>query len=187
MSLPPIYIALIHYPVLNKKGDIVTTSVTNFDIHDLARTSKTYGIQTCYLVTPSPAQKNMINHIKGYWREGFGSNYNPDRKEAFENIEHSESLQQSCLTIEKKHGMFPILLATSAQRGEKSISFSDLKPELEKSKQPHLILFGTGWGLSPEVMKLADKVVEPIYGPTDYNHLPVRAAVAIILDRLLGV
>ena len=37
-----------------------------------------------------------------------------------------------------------------------------------------------------EVMEKFDYILEPIYGPCDYNHLPVRAAVAIILDRLLG-
>ncbi|RLB43293.1 MAG: hypothetical protein DRH23_16495, partial [Deltaproteobacteria bacterium] len=33
----------------------------------------------------------------------------------------------------------------------------------------------------------ADVFLEPIVGPTDFNHLSVRAAVAITLDRLFGV
>jgi hypothetical protein len=35
-------------------------------------------------------------------------------------------------------------------------------------------------------MEQADYILEPIYGPGEYNHLSVRSAVAIILDRLLG-
>jgi len=31
-----------------------------------------------------------------------------------------------------------------------------------------------------------DMLLEPIEGYTDYNHLSVRSAAAIILDRLLG-
>jgi hypothetical protein len=186
MGKPDIYIALVHYPILNKQGDVVTTSVTNFDIHDLARNSKTYGVKCCFLVTPSLPQKNMIDHIKGYWQEGFGSNYNPDRKEAFDIIEHSNSIEESCLTIKKNHGINPLLIATSAKKGEKSVSFEQLKKDLDQIEKPILILFGTGWGLTQSVIEKTDHLLDPINGPTDYNHLPVRSAVAIVLDRLLG-
>ena len=37
-----------------------------------------------------------------------------------------------------------------------------------------------------EMMKQFDYIVEPIYGAGSYNHLCVRSAAAIILDRLLG-
>ena len=47
-----------------------------------------------------------------------------------------------------------------------------------------LLLFGTGWGLTVEVLGQADMVLEPIRGVGDYNHLSVRAAAAVILDRL---
>ncbi len=48
------------------------------------------------------------------------------------------------------------------------------------------VLFGTGYGLSDEVLKAADALLEPIGDPSDWNHLSVRGAVAIVLDRLLG-
>lgn len=182
----PLYIALIHHPVLNKHGEVVTTSITNFDIHDLARTSRTYGVDTCFLVTPNEAQQKMIHFIKEYWRQGYGSEYNPDRKEAFEPLQIAENLEQTCLTIEKRHAIRPKLIATTARITEKSIKFSMLKEELFGAHQPYLLCFGTGWGLASSLMKQMDAVLEPIQGPTSYNHLPVRAAVAIILDRLLG-
>jgi hypothetical protein len=51
---------------------------------------------------------------------------------------------------------------------------------------PVLLLFGTGWGLTEEVLAAADRRLEPIQGAGDFNHLSVRAACAITLDRLLG-
>ena len=47
-----------------------------------------------------------------------------------------------------------------------------------------LLLFGTGWGLAPEALARMDDVLEPVRGTTDYNHLSVRSAASIILDRL---
>ena len=49
---------------------------------------------------------------------------------------------------------------------------------------PQVILFGTAWGLAPELLDSADQVLKPIEGTGRYNHLSVRSAVAIILDRL---
>ena len=34
-------IALVHHPVLDKGGAIVTTALTNLDVHDLARSART--------------------------------------------------------------------------------------------------------------------------------------------------
>src|SRR3989338_1806139 len=182
----PIYIALIHHPVLNKHGAIVTTSITNFDLHDLGRTSRTYGVKKYFIVTPNEAQQNMARYITRYWQEGLGSRMNPDRSEAFADIGVTSSLEETCLTIQKHHGTHPHLVATTARPSKKTIRFNELKEFIGESDKPFLILFGTGWGLAPEVMEKAEMVLEPIRGGSDYNHLPVRSAVAIVLDRLLG-
>ncbi|MDO8520318.1 MAG: RNA methyltransferase [Deltaproteobacteria bacterium] len=182
----PIYIALIHYPVRNKEGKIVTTSVTNFDLHDLARTARTYGIPRHFIVTPNPSQQDMARYIKNYWIEGKGAAHNPDRRLAFEGQEITATIEECRLTIQKLHGNSPRLVATTAQLTNKSTDFKDLKGWIQKTDKPFLILFGTGWGLEEAVLNGADFVLAPICGPSDYNHLPVRAAVAIVLDRLLG-
>ena len=57
---------------------------------------------------------------------------------------------------------------------------------IKDSNQPYLLIFGTGWGLTETVFSRADVVLEPVRGPGSYNHLSVRSAVAIILDRLFG-
>lgn len=182
----PVYIALVHYPILNKHGEIVTTAITNFDIHDLARTSRTYGVARCFLVTPNKTQQGMVAFITKHWSEGYGALYNPDRKAAFESLELADNLEQTCLTIKNAHGSGPTLIATSARHNERSVAFGELKRSIQQSQEPYLVVFGTGWGLAPSVLEQARYVLEPIHGPVAYNHLPVRAAVAIVLDRLLG-
>jgi len=57
---------------------------------------------------------------------------------------------------------------------------------LLRETAPFLILLGTGWGLTDEILARSDYILEPIEGDSDYNHLSVRSAAAIILDRLLG-
>jgi tRNA (guanine37-N1)-methyltransferase len=56
---------------------------------------------------------------------------------------------------------------------------------MRESARPWLILFGTGHGLAAEVLERADVALPPIR-PGVYNHLSVRAAAAITLDRLFG-
>ena len=48
------------------------------------------------------------------------------------------------------------------------------------------MLFGTGWGLEKSILNEADYVLDSVEGIGEYNHLPVRAAIAIILDRLIA-
>jgi hypothetical protein len=52
--------------------------------------------------------------------------------------------------------------------------------------KPYVLTLGTAWGLAEEFISKADYVLDPIAGTADYNHLSVRSAAAIILDRLLG-
>ena len=62
----------------------------------------------------------------------------------------------------------------------------NLSKQIFEDDKPYLLLFGTGWGLTDEVMSMSDYILEPIRANSKYNHLSVRAAVAIILDRLFG-
>ena len=70
-------IALVHFPTVNKKGRAVATSVTNFDIHDIARAAKTFGVERFFLVTPIAMQHDFIRRVIRYWVEEEGANYNP--------------------------------------------------------------------------------------------------------------
>ncbi len=61
-----------------------------------------------------------------------------------------------------------------------------MRRRVEEGGPPLLFLFGTGWGLTEEVLEQADDILEPIRGAGAYNHLSVRSAAAILLDRLRG-
>ncbi|MCP5464875.1 MAG: RNA methyltransferase [Deltaproteobacteria bacterium] len=178
-----LYVALVHHPILNKGGQVVTTSVTNFDLHDLARNCRTFDVKKLFIVTPSEPQLAMVDYIKEYWHDGWGASYNPDRKQAFDILQGAPSVENTTLTIKELSGTSPVLVATTAKKHEKSVAYTGVR-ELLKGQKPVLLIFGTGHGLTEEFLNSTDQILDPIYGASDYNHLPVRSAVAIILDRL---
>ena len=180
-----VYLALLHNPVYNKNMKEITTTVTNFDLHDIARTAKTYGIINYYIVNHLQSQKEMVKRIKDYWMSQFGAEYNADRKTAFEIIKIKEELANVITDIKEAEGEDPVVVTTDAREYENTLSFAQLREKLN-SDGVYLILLGTGWGLTKEVISDSDYILEPIHGQGDYNHLSVRAAAAIILDRLLG-
>ena len=181
-----IYVALIHYPVYNKNDEIVATSVTNFDIHDISRTCRTYDIKKYFIVTPVDAQIELTNRIIGFWQDGEGVEFNKNRNEAFENTLLETSVELTIEKIKEIEGIGPQIITTSAKIFPNTVSYAELSGEMFNDERPYLILFGTGWGLTQEVMDLSYKILEPIRGKTKYNHLSVRSAVSIILDRLIG-
>lgn len=182
----PVFLALLHHPVYDKNGQVVTTAVTNMDIHDIARSGKTYGIDGFYVVTPVKALQKLAIKIIDHWEQGYGSQYNATRKEALALVRIKDTLDDVVIDIERKCGEKPLLVGTSARPGGKRTSFAQFRDMLLKASQPFLILLGTGWGLTESIFSQSDYVLEALEGPTDYNHLSVRSAAAIILDRVLG-
>lgn len=183
MSRQPLALALVHHPVIDRRGDRVTTAVTNLDLHDIARTARTYGVSRYYVVTPVAEQKLLVARILAHWREGFGAGYNPDRGEALSLVATVPTLEDALADWRTLAGAAALPVLTGASR-EGGISFAACRAlALER---PLLLVFGTGWGLAPELFERGWPVLAPVRGGGDYNHLPVRAAAAIILDRLLG-
>jgi hypothetical protein len=181
-----LYVVLLHHPVYDKHGTVVATAVTNMDVHDLARIGKTYGVRGIYIATPVRALRLLAEKILDHWKVGYGAKYNETRREALSLVRTVVDLDGALLEVERDAADRPILIATSAREGQGRMSFSDLREQLATSTRPHLLILGTGWGLTAEIIDRADAVLEPIRGTSDYNHLPVRAAAAIMLDRLLG-
>jgi len=182
----PVYVALLHHPVYDKNGQVVTTAVTNMDIHDIARAGCTYGIRGFYVVTPVKVLQKLARKIIAHWEEGYGSQYNVTRKEALALARIRDTLDDVLIDIERECGEKPLLIGTSAKARKGPTSFIELRDMLERKTRPFLILLGTGWGLTEAIIEQSDYVLEAIEGLTDYNHLSVRSAAAIILDRLLG-
>ena len=185
-----VYVALLHYPVYNRKGEIVTSAVTNLDIHDIARLAKTYSLAGYFIVTPDAEQAELVKKICSHWLEGYGSSFNYDRGSALSLVRVEKDLNSAADCIEKEQGKRPKLLATTALEREtykdKLLSLEKAKEAIDCREYSHLLILGTGWGLDENVLVEADHILEPVKGPGNYNHLSVRTAAAIVIDRLLG-
>lgn len=178
-------VALLHYPVVNRDGEVIGSAVTNLDLHDIARAGRTYGVDTCWIVTPFDDQRELAGQIVRHWTEGYGGTVNPDRKEALSLVRICSDLEEVLAATAAKWGARPRVLATCARPRPQNQDYQAVRAMLRQGESL-LLLFGTAWGLAPEVLAAADGILTPIRGRGDYNHLSVRSAVAVILDRLLG-
>lgn len=178
-----LYLGLVHYPVLNKHNETVLTSVTNLDIHDIARSASTYIASKYFIITPDKSQEEYVLKIINFWQSKKGLSYNPDRSMALSKITITDSVEKSIKLITMQEGMQPIVITTTARKMDNQITFDKIR-YLFSENQPLLLLFGTGHGLTDTIHSTADYVLQPIDGVGAYNHLSVRSAVAIILDRM---
>lgn len=178
-------VALVHYPVVDKTGEIISSAVTNLDLHDIARAGCTYGIGTYWVVLPDAMQQDVAGKIVGHWTEGYGGKVNTHRKNALSLIRICSTLDEVIAGIVEKNGEEPFTIATCARPGCKTLDYSAVRKMDAEGKQV-LLLFGTAWGLAPEILDHVDGVLPPLRGAGEYNHLSVRSAVSIILDRLLA-
>ena len=185
VSKKNIHLALVHFPVYNKIGEVVVSSVTTLDVHDISRVCRTYGVGTFYVVTPLKTQQELVERLVGHWLKGHGAEYNPTRKEALLKTVVKNNLDDAVKDITEQCGKKPRIVVTGAKEAPKSIGYAALKDEL-KQGDPTLLVFGTGWGLEKNLVQSADHALLPIEGVNGFNHLPVRGAISIILDRLLG-
>jgi len=182
-----LYVALMHYPMRNRRGEIVATAMTSIDVHDIARSARTYGVVRYFVVTPLPSQQRIGWRIRGFWTEGERAMEASRRGDALEIVTMAKDLEESISWIRDAEGQEPLVVATSArQHTGRSVSYEELRAEIAHGEQPVLILFGTGWGMVDEVIETCDLLLPPIMPESDFNHLSVRAAAAIILDRVAG-
>jgi hypothetical protein len=183
----PLAVALMHYPTIDRQGDLVATNITNFDIHDIARACRVYGVDRYYLVHPLKDQLMFVERVLDHWRTGEGAKFNPMRRTALVDVRTAENIEQL-----KTDWGYPDakIIATHARQlpGQDKFTFEGFKNELQTSDSPYILIFGTGFGLTQDFMKGCSAVLEPIKGQSkdDYRHLSVRSAVSICLDRLLG-
>ncbi len=151
----------------------------------MARAAITYGAQALYVITPLADQQSLVKSLVSHWTTGFGAEYNPNRCQALKMVRIRDSLEEARDDIAQEGAFFPRTVVTSAMKYAGSISMSRFR-ELLETGNPYMLVFGTAWGLSRDCMEEADHILDPIYGNTEYNHLSVRSATSIILDRLLG-
>ncbi len=180
-----LHLMLVHHPVLDQSGRIISTSVTNLDVHDLARAARTYGLASLAIVTPIEAQRTLVEHIIGYWSDPNHSRRAPGRREALSVVRIAADVESA---IALAGGTVrPLVIGTSARPGAGRVTFRDMRSSMRREPdRPRIVLLGTGWGLAPEVLDACDAVLEPIDAASGYNHLSVRSAAAVVLDRLVG-
>lgn len=181
-----LYIGLVHYPVYNKNNERIASAITTLDLHDLARVARTYDVKRFFVITPLEDQQALAEQIQRHWTEGHGAGYNLHRKKAIELVAIVSSLEHAIDSIAGIEDEIPLLIATDASRQEdRCISFKTVRGIIENDKVV-ILIFGTAWGLDKAVIDKSDYVLTPIAGRTNYNHLSVRTAAAIIMDRLAG-
>lgn len=181
------YVMEVHYPVLDKNGEKSSTAITGMDLHDIARACRTYGIKKYLLVTPLAQQREMAKKIAAHWTEGWGATHNPDRSEAFKTLKIFASVQKALEWAAEREKTEPYKIATTARPHEGAKHWLSIKREILEKRASPVFIFGTGWGLHGEILEAADAVMTPIEGGDDgWNHLSVRSAVSVTLDRFFG-
>lgn len=184
--VPRLAIGLVHYPVRDRQNKTVATNVTNFDIHDIARAARVYGVERYYIIHPMQDQLMFVERVLDHWRTGQGAKFNPMRKTALGPVHTSESVEKA---IADWNVPGALIISTSAKdEGLKKYSFAELRHEMHVEKKPVFMLFGTGNGMTEDLLKSCSGTLESIRGapPRDYRHLSVRSAVSICLDRVMG-
>jgi len=142
----------------------------------------TYGVSGYYVITPLKDQMVLVNRILDHWATGVGGTYNPNRQQA---LGVKATVAEMISEIAQTDGLWPKTVATTAKRRGGSLSYQRLR-EMTADATPLVLAFGTAWGLSDAFMATADYILDPLAGAGTYNHLSVRSAVSIILDRVLG-
>jgi len=190
-----LFLCLLHSPVLDRAGKPGTVSLTNLDIHDMCRVSRSYELAGALFATPLQDQRELGERLLAHWTSGAGSRSNPDRASALRLGRMVADLDEAVAWVAEAAGMPPRVVATSARshwrpkRGgrQRPIAFTPAGAVRGWLAQgPVLLVLGTGHGLAPEILARADAVLTPVRGFSAYNHLPVRSAAAILVDRLLG-
>ena len=190
--LPAIYLCLLHTQVLNRQGLEIVTSITNLDVSDIARSARTYALRGYYLVTPIPEQHALMNRVLDHWRTERARSYHPDRVEALSLVRLVSDFTTLKEELRALHGHYPEVFLTDARAAPQTKSYAEVRrrwAETRADAPPVVLVFGTGWGVAPSFYSEIHHRIQPVWGPggeSAYNHLSVRAAVAVILDRLLG-
>lgn len=180
-------IALVHHPVLDRASAVVTSAITNVDVHDLSRSARTFGAEACFVTSPIAAQRGLVEAILGHWRDGSSGQRIPSRKDALEIVRVVPLLDDAIAALGGRERVE--VWATAARDDAGAVpcfpTYVEARARLE-ADDPRvvLVLFGTSWGLAPSLVEACDARLPPIHGAGDYNHLSVRAACAITLDRL---
>jgi hypothetical protein len=175
-------VALVHHPVIDRRGDEITSTVDHFDVMDGSRLSLTYPVRRLWVVNPVPAQRALVERLI---RHGTREAERDEARGAFSKTAWAPDLDAVIEAHERELGRRPTVVATSARASARDVELAAVRDRLHGG-EPMLLLVGKAWGLAPRLLDAADLRLRPIDAGTGYNHLSVRSAMAILIDRLLG-
>jgi len=181
--IPTLDLALVHHPVKNRHGEIIAATSQEFDIMDAARLGLTYGVRRLYIVQTIPAQRAMVERLIEHGRS---SDRDVAARGSFERTALVSSVSEALSRSSAAFGVRPEVWSTSARPVGTRLSWPAARRRLAEGV-PALVLIGKAWGLAPDVFEASDMCLDAIDPGTGFNHLSVRAAMAIIVDRLMGV
>jgi hypothetical protein len=177
---PQLTIALVHQPVCNRLGEEITSTVDHFDVMDGSRLALGYPIRRFYVVNDIPAQRDLVHRLI---RHGLGAR--DDERGEFARTAWAPDLEAVIAEHVRDTGARPSVVVTSARPGGAVTDFATARARLFAG-EPMVIVFGKAWGLAPRLLDAADVRLAPIDAGTGFNHLSVRSAMAIVIDRLVG-
>lgn len=179
---PCLTVALVHQPVVNRLGEEIVSTVDHFDVMDASRLALTYSVRRLYVVNRVPAQRALVERLI---RHGGVEAEREQARGTFDKTRWAPDLDAVIAEHEDELGQRPTVVATSARASDRDRSLVEVRQRLHAG-EPMLLLVGKAWGLAPRVLDEADLRLAPIDGGTGFNHLSVRSATAILVDRLLG-
>ncbi len=186
--IPQHYVVLMHSDVMLESERQGTSSVTSLDIHDIARSARTYGLSKYFIVTPLLDQQKVVNKLLDFWLNKEGFSYNANRYDAIKNVSLKSDFDSVIESIKLETGKDPVIIGTTARKVEGvDYLFYDEHEKVWSHDRPVLFVLGTARGLAPVLLDKCDYILEPIIGFSPFNHLSVRSAASIIFDRWLGV
>ena len=181
MPEPTVDFAIVHYPVLNRVGEVIAAQIDEFDFFDACRLSLAYPIRRMWVVNPTPSQRDLAQRLI---RHGTDPQRQVEGREVFDRTVWVPDLE-TAVSEASKLGPTPRLVVTSAKPGRDDETFGQMRASIATGS-PHMVLFGKAWGLADDVFDRADVRLEPVSAGTGYDHLSVRSAMSIVLDRLLA-
>lgn len=178
-SRPSLSVAIVHHPCINRLGQEICSTISEHDVFDASRLSLTYNVNI-YVVNPKPAQRELCMRLLSH---GTDSNTRASARGLFTKTSYAADLETVIQQLTTEHGAAPFVVATSAKSSNGDVSFASVREHMQQGRHL-LLLVGKAWGLSSSVLDAADARLTPIDSGSGYNHLSVRSALAILIDRL---
>src|SRR2546428_7448295 len=133
-----LFLAMLHHPVYDKNGTIVTTAVTNMDVHDIGRLARTFDARAFYVCTPVITLQRLAERIIRHWETGPGATYNETRREALALVRQAPDLDPPVAGLERDTRRLPRRGPPTARPGRAPVGHPPVLRRLGAEALPQL-------------------------------------------------